>query len=396
MKVEVTIPRPFKLQKEIIEDPTRFKVVCAGRRVGKSTLCKVMTILLILEGKRVAYITPEFGLAEKFYDEYLAHIPDQLISAKNKSRVSASLITGGQLKFFSGEALERVRSFEFDYLIVDEAAYIPDLEKEWMSALRPLLIKTRGGAIFISTPKGQNFFYSLFQKGVNGEKDYKAWQFSSYENPYLPKEELDELVQSMPEANYRQEILAEPGENIANPFGTAAIARNTIKELSNRPPVVFAADLARVNDFTVIIGLDDQGSTCYFDRFQLPWNQTVERIKVLRDKFPMPQIVVDATGVGSVILEQLQRDIYNVYGFAFTSATKPKIIHKLIKAVETDQIKFNEMTAREMSTFEYRYSSSGNLQYDAASGFHDDCVAALAMANNFRQTYNMNDTLTIF
>ena len=396
MTVEVTIPRPFKLQREIIEDPTRFKVVCAGRRVGKSTLCKLVTITKILEGKRVAYITPEYGLAEKFFDEFMEHIPDQLIIMKNKSRVNSKIKTGGELKFFSGEALERVRSWEFDYLIVDEAAYLPDLENEWMRALRPLLIKTRGGGMFISTPKGKNFFYSLFQKGINGEKDYKSWQFSSYENPYLPKQELDELVESMPEANYRQEILAEPGENISNPFGTAAIERNTIGVLSTRQPTVIAADLARVNDWTVIIGLDEHGVMCYFDRFQLPWNQTVERIKALRERFPTPQIVVDATGVGSVILEQLQRDIYNVYGFSFNSVTKPKIIHKLIKAVETDQIKFNDVTAREMQVFEYKYSSSGNLQYNAASGFHDDCVAALAMANNFKQSYNMTDTLIIF
>jgi hypothetical protein len=396
LTVEVTIPRPFKLQREIIEDPTRFKVVCAGRRVGKSTLCKLVTITKILEGKRVAYITPEYGLAEKFFDEFMEHIPDQLIIMKNKSRVNSKIKTGGELKFFSGEALERVRSWEFDYLIVDEAAYLPDLENEWMRALRPLLIKTRGGGMFISTPKGKNFFYSLFQKGINGEKDYKSWQFSSYENPYLPKQELDELVESMPEANYRQEILAEPGENISNPFGTAAIERNTIGVLSTRQPTVIAADLARVNDWTVIIGLDEHGVMCYFDRFQLPWNQTVERIKALRERFPTPQIVVDATGVGSVILEQLQRDIYNVYGFSFNSVTKPKIIHKLIKAVETDQIKFNDVTAREMQVFEYKYSSSGNLQYNAASGFHDDCVAALAMANNFKQSYNMTDTLIIF
>lgn len=396
MTVEITIPRPFKLQREIIEDPSRFKVVCAGRRVGKSTLCKLVTITKLLEGKRVAYITPEFGLAEKFFEEFMEHIPDELIASKNKARVNAKLKTGGQLKFFSGEALERVRSFEFDYLIVDESAYIPDLEKEWMKALRPLLIKTRGGAMFISTPKGKNYFYSLFQKGINQEKDWMSWQFSSYENPYIPKEELDDLVESMPEANYRQEILAEAGENTSNPFGTAAIERNTISTLSTRLPVVLAADLARVNDWTVIIGLDDQGVMCYFDRFQLPWTQTVERIKKLRDRFQTPQIVVDSTGVGSVILEQLQQEVYNVYGFAFTSASKPKIIHMLIKAVEKDQIKFNEVTAREMGVLEFKYSSSGNLKYEAAAGFHDDAVMALAMANHFKLSYNMTDTLHIF
>ena len=396
MKIEIRIPRPFDLQKEIIENNSRFKVVCAGRRVGKSTLCKLVTITKLLEGKRVAYITPEYGLAEKFFEEFMNHIPDALIIKKDKSRLNSKVKTGGELKFFSGEALERVRSWEFDYLIVDEAAYVPDLENEWMRALRPLLIKTRGGAMFISTPKGKNFFYSIFQKGINQEKDWMSWQFSSYRNPYLPKEELDDLVESMPDANYKQEILAEPGENTANPFGTAAIERNTISTLSTRQPVVIAADLARVNDWTVIIGLDEQGTMCYFDRFQLPWTQTLDRIKALRERFPTPQIVVDATGVGSVILEQLQQEIYNVYGFAFTSVSKPKLIHLLIKAVETDQIRFNETTAREMAVLEFKYSSSGNLKYEASAGFHDDCIMSIAMANQFRRAYNLNDTLHVF
>lgn len=396
MNITVKLIKPYQLQKEIIEDDARFKVVCSGRRVGKSTLSLILSSINLLEGKRVAYITPEYTLAEKFYEDIIENFPDELIQTKNKSRVSFTLKTGGMIKFFSGEAINRVRGWEFDYIIVDEAAYIPDLQFEWQQSLRPLLMKTKGKALFISTPNGKNYFYSLFQKGLNGEDGFKSWQFSSHHNPYLPKEELEELISTMPEAVYRQEILAEPGENVSNPFGTDAIARNTITTLSTKPPVVLAADLARVNDWTCIIGLDSEGVMCYFDRFRMPWTLTMNRLKELRNKFPTPQIILDGTGVGSVILEQAQNEIYNVHGFEFTSSSKPKIIHQLIKAVETDTIKFNEDTAREMHTYIFKYGSGGNLKYEAAAGYHDDCIAALAMANHFRRTYNMQDTLIIF
>ena len=396
MNITIGLTKPYKLQKEIIEDDARFKVVCAGRRVGKSTLSQIVSCINLLEGKRVAYITPEFGLAEKFYDDIIEIFPEELIKAKNKSRVQFALKTGGQMKFFSGEALSRVRGYEYDYIIIDEAAHIPDLEYEWNQSIRALLIKTRGKALFISTPYGKNYFYSLFQKGLNGEGGFKSWQFSSHNNPYLPQDELEELTSSMPESVYRQEILAEPGENQSNPFGTEAITRNTIETLSTKPPVVLAADLARVNDWTVIIGLDDEGVMCYFDRFRLPWTLTLEKLKELRAKFTRPQLILDSTGVGSVILEQAQQEVYNVHGFEFSSASKPKIIHKLIKAIETNSIKFNELTAREMHTYIFKYSSTGHLKYEAASGYHDDCISALAMANNFKVSYNMNDTLVIF
>lgn len=396
MNITVKLIKPYKLQREIIEDDARFKVVCSGRRVGKSTLSIVLSSINLLNGKRVAYITPEYTLAEKFYDDIIENFPEEVIERKNKSRVSFSLKTGGMIKFFSGEAINRVRGWEFDFIVVDEAAYIPDLEFEWQQSLRPLLMKTKGKALFISTPNGKNYFYSLFQKGVNGEDGFKSWQFSSHHNPYLPEDELNELISTMPEAIYKQEILAEPGENVSNPFGTDAIMRNTITQLSNNEPVILAADLARVNDWTVIIGLDSQGVMCYFDRFRMPWEMTIDKLKELRAKFPFVQLVLDATGVGSVILERAQHEIYNVYGFEFSSTSKPKVIHQLIKAVEMNEIKFNDITAREMNTYQYKYSSSGNLKYEAAPGYNDDCVAALAMANHFKKSYSMQDTLMIF
>lgn len=396
MDIVVKLPRPYEKQSEILDDKSRFKVICAGRRVGKSTLCKIHTAISLLNGKRVCYITPEFGLAEKFYDEIVLIFPSQVITTQNKSRLNLKLITGGEIKFFSGEALHRSRGWEFDELIIDEAAYIPDLESEWALSLRPLLMKTRGNATFISTPRGKNFFYSLFQKGVNGDDGFRSWKFSTHLNPYIPKEELEELISTMPDSNYRQEILAEPGENTSNPFGTDAIDRNTIKVLSTRQSVIYAIDFGRVNDYTVIIGLDAYGVMSHFERFKLTWEATIDKVKNLRDIDPYTLIVVDSTGVGSVLLERLQVHIYNVIGFEFTGKSKPIIIHDLIKDVEGDKIKFNEMTAQEMSTFEFKYTSGGNLSYNAASGYHDDCVAALAMANHYRKMNTVNADLYVF
>ncbi len=396
MNITVKIPKPYSKQLEIIKDKSRFKVVCAGRRVGKSTLCKIVTIKNLLDSKRVCYIVPEYGLAEKFYEGVVMQLPPEVIKQQNKSRLELKLITGGELKFFSGEALNRSRGWEFDLLIVDEAAYIDDLKTEWDLSLRPLLTKTQGDAIFISTPRGKNYFYSLFQKGMNEEDNYKSWQFSTHFNPYIPKEELEELARTLPESAYRQEILGEPGDNTANPFGTDAIIRNT-QPVMNTQAVVYGIDFGRVNDHTVITGLDVNGNTCYFDRFKLPWEQTIERVKKLREIDPYTLIVCDSTGVGSVLLERLQVYIYNVVGFEFTGKSKPIIIHDLIKDVETNQIKFNEITAQEMNTFEFKYTSGGNLSYNAASGYHDDCIASIAMANFYRKRVTTReDSLYVF
>jgi len=86
-----------------------------------------------------------------------------------------------------------------------------------------------------------------------------------------------------------------------------------------------------------------------------------------------------------------------VVGFEFTGKSKPIIIHDLIKDVETNQIKFNEITAQEMNTFEFKYTSGGNLSYNAASGYHDDCIASIAMANFYRKRVTTReDSLYVF
>jgi len=305
MDIVIRLPKPFDKQKEILKDNTRFKVLCLGRRSGKTTLLAIHIILSMFKNKRVCLITPEYGLGEKLFLDILNYIPEEAFKSKNKSKLNCQILTGGTLNVFSGEALHRVRGYEFDELCIDEAAWINDLESEWNLSLRPLLLKTRGNAIFTSTPRGKNFFYSLFQKGINGEDGFKSWSFSTHMNPHIPKEELELLISTMPEANYRQEILAIPSENVANPFGTDAIIRNT-QPVMNTQAVVYGIDFGRVNDHTVITGLDVNGNTCYFDRFKLPWEQTIERVKKLREIDPYTLIVCDSTGVGSVLLERLQ------------------------------------------------------------------------------------------
>lgn len=397
MEVVIRLPKPYDLQKEILKDKTRFKVLCLGRRSGKTTLLSIHIILSMLKNKRVCLITPEYGLGEKLFLDILNYIPEEAFKSKNKAKLNCELLTGGTLNVFSGEALHRVRGFEFDELCIDEAAWISDLENEWNLSLRPLLLKTRGNVIFTSTPRGKNFFYSLFQKGVNGDEGFKSWKFSTHFNPYIPKEELEELISTMPEANYRQEILAEPGEDITNPFGSENIEKCTIENLSSRATVCYGVDFARVNDYTVIVGQDAYGHMTYYERFKSSFEDTINRIKKLREKDPYTMIVCDSTGIGSVLLERLQNEVYNVIGFTFTGVSKPMIMHDLIKDVESGNIGFNKETATEMNTFQFKYTSNGNVKYEAASGFHDDIICALAVSNHYRKKLSNNqDTLHIF
>lgn len=382
MDINLRLPKPHQGQQKVLDSKARFKVLLCGRRWGKSLISQVISILGIVNSKHIAYVTPTYQLSKIFFQDILKLLPVKLVKSANKTDLVIELITGGTLSFLTGERLDNFRGRKFHTVIIDEAAYIPDLENAWLNSIRATLTDYKGNALFISTPRGKNYFYALYNKGLNNEDGYESFHFTSYDNPHISADEIDLARLELPEPAFKQEYLAEPGENTANPFGTQNIIDNTLTELSSNETKVFGIDLGKHNDYTVITGLDEDGSMSYFDRFKLPWALCMDKIKLL----PAYTLkAIDSTGVGDAVFEQLSTTCQNLTGFKFTSVTKPQIVMELIKDLELGKVKVNELTANEMMVFEYKIQPSGHIKYEAQSGFHDDTVMALAMANHYKK-----------
>lgn len=363
------LPQPHINQQRILDSQSRFRVVMCGRRFGKSELSQIEIISNALIGHMVAYITPTYQLARVFFNKLIQCVPFE----NNKSELSIKFPNGGSVEFFTGERLDNLRGRKFHVVVVDEASFIPNLEDGWLNSIRPTLTDYKGRALFLSTPKGKNFFYSLFLKG--GESDWESFRFSTYDNPYIDKGEIDDARIQLPQVVFEQEYMANPSENAANPFGSAYIKQCTF-ELSHEPPIAFGVDLAKSVDFTAIIGLDKNGSVCHFERFQKDWRQTKQVINSL----PKVPILMDSTGVGDPIFEDLQRDGVNVQGYKFSSTSKQQLMEGLASAIHQRKITFPEgHITQELEIFEYQYTSFG-VKYSAPQGFHDDCVMALGLA----------------
>ena len=344
-----------------------------GRRFGKSELSQILAVSYAVKGLQVAYITPTYGLAKVFFGRLTESLP----FPKNKSDLKIDFTNGGQVEFFTGERLDNLRGRKFHLVIIDEASFIPDLENGWNNSIRPTLTDYKGKAVFLSTPKGKNYFYSLFMKA--GENDWASFKFTSYDNPHIDPKEIDDARMQLPEVVFEQEYMANPAENSANPFGNKFI-RACIKPISNQQIVAFGIDLAKSVDHTAIIGLDNNGNVAYFDRFQMDWHNTKENIK----RLPKSPILIDSTGVGDPITEDLKREGIMIEGLKFTSQSKQQLMEGLATAIQQNKIGFPDgVIVKELEIFEYIFSSHG-VRYSAPSGFHDDCVMALALAwSNF-------------
>lgn len=348
-----------------------------GRRWGKSLISQTLAIENAIEGKLIAYITPTYQLAKIFYEEVVKLLP-AIMYTGNKSDLVITFFTGGSIRFFTGERLDNLRGQKFHLAIIDEASYIANLEQGWLNAIRPTLTDYIGKAIFLSTPKGQNYFYSLYMK--SGENDWQSFKFSTYDNPYISRLEIDDARTQLPVAVFEQEYMANPMENASNPFGSQFIKLCT-KPQSTFETVYFGIDLAKSVDWTVIIGLDQNGNVSLLKRFQMDWGSTKQEILNL----PKKPIVIDSTGVGDPIYEDLLRQGINIQGVKFTSQSKQQLMMGLQTAIQTGRIGFPEgIITQELEIFEYQYTPTG-VKYSAPSGFHDDCVMALALA-----WHNMN------
>jgi len=370
--MEIILPQPHKTQLPVLESNSRFITLMCGRRWGKSLVSQVIAITEALRGKSVAYVTPTFLLSKVFFNELCKLLPESQYTA-NKSDLILQFRTGGMIRFFTGTRLDSFRGLKFHKVIIDEASFIPDLEDGWLNSIRPTLTDYQGGAIFLSTPKGTNYFYSLFMKG--GEQDWESFKFSTYDNPTIPASEIDAARFQLPHSVFEQEYMANPAENSANPFGSDFI-RKCISPMSGRVPVCFGIDIAKSVDWTVIIGLDEFGYVCYFDRFQMDWHNTKENIK----RLPKAHTLIDSSGVGDPVLEDLQRSGMQIEGLKFTSSSKQQLMEGLSSAIQQRLIRYPEgVIVDELNIFEYIFTNTG-VRYSAPSGFHDDCVMALALA----------------
>jgi Terminase large subunit, T4likevirus-type, N-terminal/Terminase RNaseH-like domain len=367
--MRIELPNPHVNQQVILDSSKRFRVVMCGRRFGKSELSQIEIIVNALQGKQVAYITPTYQLARVFFDRLTKAIPFE----NNKSELSIKFPNDGAVYFFTGERLDNLRGRKFHFIVIDEASFIPNLEEGWQNSIRPTLTDYKGRALFLSTPKGKNFFYSLFLK--SGEPDWESFKFTTYDNPYIDRGEIDDARTQLPQVVFEQEYMANPAENASNPFGSSYIKQCTF-ELSHEPPIAFGVDLAKSVDWSVIIGLDKNGSVCHFERFQKDWRQTKQVIENL----PRIPILIDSTGVGDPIFEDLQREGVLVTGFKFTSTSKQQLMEGLASAIQQRKITFPEgYITNELEVFEYQYTATG-VRYSAPQGFHDDCVMALGLA----------------
>lgn len=373
-------PWLYKKQELAIFSPARYSCIEASTKAGKTVSALIwLTEQAILgrDGQNFWWVAPTYKQAEIAYRRAKKGLPKNVYTS-NEAKITLTLVNGARMNFLSAERPDGLYGEDVYAAVVDEASRVR--EEAWF-AIRSTLTATRGPVRLIGNVKGRkNWFYRICRLAQDGTPNYQYTKITAYdavEAGVLDIEEIEDAKRALPEHVFNELFLCIPAKDAGCPFDLTAIEELVRKGISGKKTVAYGVDLAKYVDWTVIVGLDVDGNPSFFDRFQLPWTETMQRIENVVGLTPT---LMDSTGVGDPILEALQRKVgSNFEGYKFTSSSKQQLIEGLSVAIQHRQIGLLAGPMQdELESFEYEYTRTG-VRYTAPEGLNDDCVCALAL-----------------
>lgn len=390
--------RPYEQQKEVIDgilssDSLYHTLVC-GRQSGKTiTLINLLFYYAINNPKaRCLWISPVYSQISKVMGQIIDALePAGIMTSANRSEYEIRLTNGSKIWFRSAERSDSIRGLSIQYLFIDESQDIKS--SDFQTSILPTITAAGKRCIFGGTPKKKNFFYDYYMMGKSEEySNHQSYHFPSSASPYVSKEFLLEQQKSLPENIYKQEFEAIFQDNDGQVFTNLQnVLINDVYPPRERGMNVYAGlDIGTKEDYSVLTIMDELGRVLkvWRDR-HIPYSQIVDEVVKLCKEYNVRELVVESNGPGDVLFEQIKKKYNRATPLFQTNQTKENIIRRLMSDIqdmtlELPSLKLFPSLGEELEIFEYSVLPSGKIRYGHPSGFHDDCVLSLAMANHSR------------
>ena len=288
-------------QKTIFNDDSRFRVVSAGRRFGKSFLSIwEMAKAARYPNQKVMYIAPSYRQAKSIiWDE----LKNQLINKRwvkkiNESELSIILVNGSSIVLRSADAGDSIRGLEFDMVICDEMAFFPSVTI-WTDIIRPTLSSRPGSrALFISTPQGMgNFFYDLYQQGLTTE-DWSSHQFTTLEGGQVPAKEIEDAKRDLDHRTYLQEYEAS-FQSSGNIIFYAFDPENIEKFSGEVPNQIHIGLDFNISKMVAVVAVKYKTGLHIIDEIVLRNTNTDEMCQAIKEKYPDKMIFIYPDSAGA-------------------------------------------------------------------------------------------------
>lgn len=386
-KQRITLYTPHAGQMKLHESKARFRVMACGRRFGKTLAATNELAKNALEHNNTLnwWVAPTYRQTEIAFELLCEALKPVLAKPPNKSKMRLDLINGSVIECRSAERYENMRGDGPSFVVFDEASKCP--KAAWTEVVRPALADKQGRAIFISTPWGRDWFWELFQRGQND--DFPEWWSASFPttaNPFIPEQEVEEARLTLPWMVFAQEFLAEFLDDAATVFRNVdACATGSFKEPLYGHNYVIGWDVAKYQDYSVFTVLDcHTQEVVHVERFNgVEYKSQIRHhLLPLVHKYNEAHVIMDITGVGDPLLEEVRSYEIGVEGYYFTNTSKKELVDRAVIVLEQERVTFPPVPAlvHELKAFSYEMTKAKNVIYAAPEGEHDDCVISLCLA----------------
>lgn len=283
-------------RKAILQDPTRYKVICSGRRWGKS----YFSLMYLLHkpfkaNERRWVIFPTYRQAKMVSWSILKNIFAGKQVSINETELSITLSNGAKVELKGADKPDSLRGISTTMVVLDEYSYMK--ENVWGEIIQPTLAETKGSALFVGTPTGvQNHFYDLFVKGQSEGGDYKSWQFTTLDGGFISAEEIENAKKNLDKRTFQQEYEAS--------FLTAAnrVAYNFnrdihCKVMEKSPRMFWGVDFGVASYMTAVLMCENTAGEIYvFDEIGLQNSNTFELAQRMKQIAPGLPVYPDPAG----------------------------------------------------------------------------------------------------
>jgi len=393
--MNVTLFTPHIGQQKIIDrfadSAHKFGVVATGRQFGKSLLAQNLMLYWLLsnKGQKGAWVAPIYNQCKKVFNE-ITNAAYEIITKQNKSDLTIEFVNGSTLQFLSTDNYNTIRGFSFNYMVVDEAAYVR--EEAVNEAIFPTLSAIGKKCLIISTPKSKNWFYIYFIRGLGENNDIISFRGVSADNPHIDVNYIQEQSKSLPESIYKQEYLAEftdAGSDVFTNVETVCII-NGWTEPRNGERYFAGLDFGLSNDFSVCTIISESGRVCRIERINgSSYAEIAKSFTTLLRRFKITAGFAEVNGPGLPVFELIGKEIRALREFYTSNESKNQGIRTLIYDIQEGILELPSKDLfpqlyNELNAFTYKVNATGTISFSAPNGINDDCVMSLMLANEAR------------
>lgn len=388
------------------EDSMHF--IKAVRQCGKSMMLENLLILASLRysNQNSVLISPTFKQARKILKSIVKKFRrTPLYAGSNSSDLEFTFSNGSTIVFLSAEQGDNIRGqtvTKRGILAIDEAAYISD---EVFYTATPFVNANHAPIVAVSTPRfKKGFFYDFFVDGQNKKNNVHAYDFTEYDNPYITQERLEMYRSKMPLNLFRADYLGQWMETTSDVFGdfqqvidnTVTMGGETVAGIDWGVGKNAKNDDSDQTSISVFNNLRQQVAIKHWN--DLDETKTITRLVEVLKQYNVKKAVVETNSIGSVFMGLLTTAVMNaglpcrIVPFTTTNDTKREAVEYFIVQVQnrTVQLLDDNEQSLQMSAFRMEKTKTGKITYNAAPGYHDDCIMATAFALHGTRTGTYN------